>query len=178
MSLQSSTGGMERAYRPRPGYRGIAASVTDPGWLSPVPRDLPTFVVAKGLTMYLPAAEGPLLLRRLVAHLCCGEMAFDTNSRLGVRSVSRIPAVRRSGAHLDWAVNDPRSLERKVPGTTRRRPYQPFCLRPRAQLTSRGTWVEPATSGIPVTRSAGQYPSAVLILQQRGRRRTRRSRSA
>jgi len=106
----------ERVYRPRAGYQAIAASATDPNWLSPVPRSLPSLVGAEGLRMYLPAAEGLLLLNRLVAHLRCGEMAFDTVSRLGARSVSQMPAVRRSGAHVGWAVGDPQSLEQQVPG--------------------------------------------------------------
>lgn len=65
----------ERVYRPRTGYHGIPASATDPAWLSQVPRGLPSVVVAEGLTMYLPAVEGLLLLNRLLAHLRCDEMA-------------------------------------------------------------------------------------------------------
>jgi O-methyltransferase involved in polyketide biosynthesis len=106
----------ERVYRPRTGYRPIPASATDPTWLSQVPRDLPTIVVAEGLTMYLPVAEGLLMLNHLVEHLRCGEMAFDTVSRFGMRSVARTLAVRRSEAQLGWAVDDPRSLEQQVPG--------------------------------------------------------------
>lgn len=106
----------ERLYPARPGYRTIGASVTDPGWLSEVPREHPALVVAEGLTMYLPAAEGPPLLRRLVEHLSRGEMAFDVFSRLGVRLAMRHPTLRRTGARLDWGISNPRDLEREVPG--------------------------------------------------------------
>ncbi len=99
-----------------PGRRGVAASVLDPSWLADVPRDRPAFVVAEGLTMYLPAAQGPALLRRLVAHLPSGGMAFDSWSRLGVRLSRALPVLRRAGARLDWGIDDPHEPERLVPG--------------------------------------------------------------
>jgi O-methyltransferase involved in polyketide biosynthesis len=98
------------------GYRVIGASVLDPGWLAEIPADLPALVVAEGLTMYLPAAAGPPLLRRMVGHFPRGELAFDTYSRLGVRLQKLVTPVRRSGATLSWGVDDPRDLEREVPG--------------------------------------------------------------
>ncbi len=98
------------------GYRAIGASVLDRGWLAEIPADLPALVVAEGLTMYLPAAEGPPLLRRLVGHFPSGELAFDTYSRLGVRMTTLIPVLRRTGVTLGWGVDDPRDLEREVPG--------------------------------------------------------------
>lgn len=107
----------EQLYPERPGgYRAIGASVLDPGWLAEVPGDLPALVVAEGLTMYLPAAQGPPLLRRLVAHFPRGELAFDTYSRLGVRMSKLVPVLRRTGVTLSWGVDDPRDLEREVPG--------------------------------------------------------------
>lgn len=106
----------ERLYDPRPGYSMIAASVTDAGWLAEVPTDRPAIVVAEGLTMYLPAEQGPPLLRRLVDHLPRGEFAFDTYSRLAVRLSRLLPILRRTGARLDWGVDDPRALVRDVPG--------------------------------------------------------------
>jgi len=45
-----------------------------------------------------------------------GEMAFDTYSRLGGRLTRLMPVLRRTGARLDWGIDDPRSLERQVPG--------------------------------------------------------------
>ncbi len=99
-----------------PGRRTVAASVLDPSWLAGVPRDRPAFVVAEGLTMYLPATAGPALLRRLVAHLRSGGMAFDSYSRPGVRLSRAMPVLRRAGARLDWGIDDPHEPERLVPG--------------------------------------------------------------
>jgi len=106
----------ERLYAARPGHRAIGASVTDPSWLGEVPRDRPALVVAEGLTMYLPAAEGPPLLRRLVGHLGRGQLAFDSYSPLGVRLQRFIPLLRRTGARLSWGIADPAALPRAVPG--------------------------------------------------------------
>jgi O-methyltransferase involved in polyketide biosynthesis len=105
-----------RLYPPRPGYTMIPASVTDPGWLVEIPRTRPTLIVGEGLTMYLPTSEGPPLLRRLVAHIDSGEMAFDFYSRLAVRLASLVPVLRHLRIALDWGVSDPHELEHKVPG--------------------------------------------------------------
>lgn len=105
-----------RVFGAAPGHRAIAASVLDPAWPAEVPRDRPALVVAEGLTMYLPREGGIALLRRLVAHLPGGEMAFDTYSPLGVRMSRLMPVLRRAGARLDWGVADPRELEAQVPG--------------------------------------------------------------
>lgn len=106
----------ERLYPSRTGHRALAASVTDLDWLAEVPRGRPALVVAEGLTMYLPTSVGPPLLRRLTGHFPGGEMAFDTYSRPAVRLSSLNPALRRTGARLGWGVDDPRELEREVPG--------------------------------------------------------------
>lgn len=106
-----------RLLPPRPNHYSIGASVTDPGWLAEVPSDRPALVVAEGLTMYLPAAEGPPLLRRLVGHFGVGgEMIFDSYGALGVRLSRLVPVVRRTGVRLDWAIDDGQALADEVPG--------------------------------------------------------------
>lgn len=106
-----------RLFPARPNQYSIGASVIDPAWLAEVPGDRPALVVAEGLTMYLPTAEGPPLLRRLVGHLTAGgEMAFDTYGALGVRLSRLIPVLRRTGVRLDWAIDDPQALAAEVPG--------------------------------------------------------------
>jgi O-methyltransferase involved in polyketide biosynthesis len=104
-----------RLYPPRPGYTMIASSVLDPAWLEEVPGDLPTLIVAEGLSMYLPPDEGPRLFRRLVQCFPEGELAFDSYSRLAVRLGKLNPVVRRAGATLRWGIDDPRELEGAIP---------------------------------------------------------------
>lgn len=100
----------------RRGCHLVGSSVTEPGWLEALPRNRPAMVVAEGLLPYLPEAEVPLLLERLVRHCPAGEIVFDAYSSFGLRLVALQPAVRATGATMDWALDDPADLERQVPG--------------------------------------------------------------
>lgn len=98
------------------GQHALVADVTTTGWLAGLPTGRPTLVVAEGLTMYLRPETGGALLARLVDRFGVGagpggEMVFDAYSPLGVRLARLNPVVRRSGARLRWAVEDPRTLE-------------------------------------------------------------------
>jgi O-methyltransferase involved in polyketide biosynthesis len=66
--------------------------------------------------MYLAGPDVEQLLRRITDRFACGEMAFDALSRLGVRFRKISPAIRRTRAVLGWGLDDPRTLERSVPG--------------------------------------------------------------
>ncbi|MGC7100363.1 class I SAM-dependent methyltransferase [Amycolatopsis lurida] len=96
----------------RPGYRLIASSVTELGWLDEVPADRPVVVIAEGLTMYLREAEIEALIRRIVERFPSGEFVFDLFSKLGIKSQKLNPVVRKSGSTLYWGVDDSRELER------------------------------------------------------------------
>lgn len=99
----------------RENYELIAASVTDPQWLERIPTDRPVLVVAQGLTMYLPRAEGRALFRRITGRFPSGTLALDAHNRLGVRSTN-IMLKRQFGAPLlQWAIEDRRELERLDP---------------------------------------------------------------
>ncbi|MGW0792973.1 class I SAM-dependent methyltransferase [Streptomyces sp. NPDC002911] len=106
----------EELYRPLADHEVIAASVTDADWLARIPTERPVLVVAEGLTMYLAADEGPRALRNFVARFSRGEMVFDTYARFAVRSTRSMALFRQTGARLAWGVDDPRELERDVPG--------------------------------------------------------------
>ena len=73
-------------------------------------------VIAEGLTPYLRAVDGLALLRRITEYFASGEMLFDGYSRLGVWLLQRYGCVKVSGAQLGWCIDDPRELERAVPG--------------------------------------------------------------
>jgi O-methyltransferase involved in polyketide biosynthesis len=105
-----------RLFAPRAGLRTIAASVTDPQLLDAIPSDTPVFVVAEGLTPYLRATDGVVMLRRITEHFPSGEMVFDGYSRLGVWITQRYGPVKASGAQLDWAIDDPHELEAAISG--------------------------------------------------------------
>src|SRR5271166_1604237 len=71
-----------RLYDDAERYRMIGSSVTDPQWLEQIPTGHHTLVVAEGLLMYLPEGEVRQLLDRLTGRFDCGELLFDTLSRL------------------------------------------------------------------------------------------------
>jgi O-methyltransferase involved in polyketide biosynthesis len=74
------------------------------------------FVVAEGLSPYLPATDAVAMLRRITEHFPRGEMVFDCLGRKGVWLTQRTVAVKASGAQLDWSIDDPHELEMLVPG--------------------------------------------------------------
>ena len=106
----------ERLYPHRPGYHVIGTSVLDLAWLEMIPRDTPTLVIAEGLVMYLPPADGTALFHRVVELFPSGEIAFDGYSRLMTRLVSRFAAIRAAHVDLVWGIDDPHDLEKKIPG--------------------------------------------------------------
>ncbi|KUI28735.1 methyltransferase [Mycobacterium sp. IS-1742] len=106
-----------RFYPEREHCHVVAASVTDAGWLSSVPSDRPTLVVAEGVTMYLTEADGVALLRRVVGRFPCGEVQFDAFNRFGIALGWTNTPVRRAGARLHWGIGGPADILDAVPGT-------------------------------------------------------------
>jgi O-methyltransferase involved in polyketide biosynthesis len=100
----------------RDNYHVIAASVTDPAWLTEVRSDRPTLMIAEGLTMYLTESDGVALLRRVVDTFPSGELQFDAFNRLGIKSQWMNAVVRRSGSTLHWGINRPDDIVGAVPG--------------------------------------------------------------
>jgi O-methyltransferase involved in polyketide biosynthesis len=70
-----------RLYSDADGYRMIASSVTEPGWLERIPGDRPALVVAEGLLLYLTEAQVRDLLARITDHFDTGELLADMESR-------------------------------------------------------------------------------------------------
>ena len=95
---------------PQAGVELVPADITDPAWLTAVPHDRPTLVVAEGLSMYLDPQRGRALLTRLAGSLR-GELIMDMNGRAGALGQHLHRNVRRSRARWTWLVNDPRSLQ-------------------------------------------------------------------
>ena len=106
----------QRLFPSRDGAQTIAASLADPHLLDGIAGDTPVLVIAEGLTPYLRAVDGISLMRRITEHFASGEMLFDGYSRLGVWLLQRYGCVKVSGAQLGWCIDDPRELERAVPG--------------------------------------------------------------
>ena len=97
-----------RLYPEHAGYRLLASSATDPGWLDEIPVDRPTLMVAEGVLPYLTAADVQQLFVRLTDRLPSGELIFD-----GVAG----PTARMSKL-FQWSLGDPREIERWNPRLT------------------------------------------------------------
>ncbi|CQD08310.1 O-methyltransferase domain-containing protein [Mycobacterium europaeum] len=95
----------------------VAASVTDPAWLTRIPNDRPALMIAEGLTMYLCEQDGIALLRRVVDRFDRGELQFDAFNRMGIKSQWMNAVVRRSGSKLSWGIDGPGEILAAVPGT-------------------------------------------------------------
>ena len=94
-----------RLYPERAGYRLLASSVTDPGWLDEIPVDRPSLTIAEGVLPYLTEADVRQLLVRLTERLPSGELIFD-----GVAG----PTARMSKL-FQWRLGDPREIEGWTP---------------------------------------------------------------
>jgi O-methyltransferase involved in polyketide biosynthesis len=102
-------------YPERASYELIAASVTDAGLLQRVPRDQPVLVVAEGLMMYLPEADGIALLQQITSSFPEGQIVFDAYGSLTTRIITLASRLSPTPVSLPWGIDDPHSLERKVP---------------------------------------------------------------
>jgi O-methyltransferase involved in polyketide biosynthesis len=95
-----------RLYDDTERYRMIGSSVTDAEWLEQIPTGRPTLVVAEGLLMYLSETEVRALLQRLTDRFDCGELLFDTLSRLA----PLLSKIFTRGI-IKWGIRDVRELQ-------------------------------------------------------------------
>lgn len=106
----------EKLYPSRENYYLLPASVTESEWLTAIPPDRDVLLIAEGLTMYLPQADGLALFRRVVERFPSGELQFDVFNRFAIRTQLINRAIRRTGSTMRWGVNSPEEIVRAVPG--------------------------------------------------------------
>lgn len=99
----------EGLYPSRPGYRTVAASATEAGWLDDVPTGRPLLMIAEGLLMYLPVSQVKALLHRLTGRFGQGQLLFDVVAPW----IARISGL--SGYRLYWGIDDPHEIEKWDP---------------------------------------------------------------
>ncbi len=92
-------------------YRMIGSSVTDLRWFDAVTEEGPACIVAEGLLMYLTEGEVRHLLLSLQERFPGSEVAFDAYSTLTARSVRNHPSVRKTGARVQWGIDDANRIE-------------------------------------------------------------------
>lgn len=94
----------EGFYSNRDGYKMIGSSVTYPDWLTEIPKDRPTIIIAEGLLEYLTAEEVKTLLNRLSDHFLHGQIVFDVMNSFAIKSV-QAKLKDTTGAIHKWAVD-------------------------------------------------------------------------
>lgn len=92
-------------------WRMVASEVTDLRWLDSVTESGPACVIAEGLLMYLREEEVKSLFLALQARFPGSEIAFDAYSRLTARSVATHPSIQKTGARVQWGIDDARAIE-------------------------------------------------------------------
>jgi len=98
-------------------YHLAASSVTDLDWINQINgQGRPTFVVAEGLLMYLPEADVRALFLRLRERFPGCELVCDVFSCLTAERVKAHPSLRKTGAAIQWGIDDPREIEAWAPG--------------------------------------------------------------
>jgi len=146
-----------RLYPDRENCRMVASSVTVGDWLAQVPRDRPAMIVAEGLTPYLDADQGKELLSQLVSHLRAGgELICDVYSELGLKFVRQSPSFQATGAEIHWAIDDPRDLERAVPGLRLVDDVSAYRPQHIARMDWFARWIVLVWSFIPALRKIGR----------------------
>jgi O-methyltransferase involved in polyketide biosynthesis len=91
----------------------LAASFLDEDWLAAVEaRPGPYFFAAEGVLTYLSEAQGTAALARLAARFPGALIALDTYPRSTYERQHQLAARKNIPARWQWAVDDPRTLER------------------------------------------------------------------
>lgn len=117
-----------KLYPERTGYHRIGSSVTEAGWLDEVPGDQTAWILAEGLTYFVPANDMKTLLNRLTGHFPNGEMVFDAVSRLGAKMAQRVftPMDITVGFWIDNARDDIKLLDPKLELVTELQPRDQY----------------------------------------------------
>lgn len=93
-------------------YHMIESSVTESGWFDRVSVvNHPACIVAEGLLMYLREDDVKRLFLNLQRRLPGSEIVFDAYSRVTAQGVNRHPSIKKTGAYVQWGLDDARQIE-------------------------------------------------------------------
>jgi methyltransferase (TIGR00027 family) len=95
----------EAFYSNNGNYRMIAASATDRDWLSQIPNDRPTLIIAEGVLEYFTPEEVKVLLHNLTNYFLHGQIMFDVMNSFAIKAGKK-KLQATTGAVHKWAVDD------------------------------------------------------------------------
>ncbi|WP_214659192.1 class I SAM-dependent methyltransferase [Candidatus Formimonas warabiya] len=109
----------KKFYAESENYRMISASVTDLHWLNTITRsDLPTLIIAEGLTMYLTEEEMKELFLAFQKKFDRAVFIFDAYSLLSVKISQYKNPVNKMGATIRWGLDSPQEIKKYADGIT------------------------------------------------------------
>lgn len=92
-------------------YHMIASSVTEPEWIEKIPQGKDHYIIiAEGLFMYLKENEIKELISRLKNRIGNFTLIFDAYSKLTAKNANNHPSLKKTGATINWGINDPAEL--------------------------------------------------------------------
>ncbi len=98
-------------FKERDKYHMIASSVTDFAWIEQIPQGKEEYIIiAEGLFMYLKEDEIRDLISRLKNRIGNYTLIFDAYSTLTAKNANKHPSLKRTGAKINWGINDPKEL--------------------------------------------------------------------
>lgn len=104
----------QKFYSANKGYSMIGSSITDPNWLTGIPRDQPTIIIAEGVLEYLTGEDVKTLLNQMTDHFLRGQMAFDVMNSYAIKS-GRSRSDPTTDTLHKWAVEDPEEVNKLDP---------------------------------------------------------------
>jgi len=93
-------------------YHMIPCSVTDLAWTESIPdRSSIGMIIAEGLMMYLTEAQVKAIILKLKECFPGSLLVFDAYSKMTASRVKDHPSLRKTGAKIQWGIDDPESIE-------------------------------------------------------------------
>jgi O-methyltransferase involved in polyketide biosynthesis len=92
-------------------YRMVDSSVTEYGWMEEIGASGTVMVVAEGLFMYLQGEDVRGLFEQFHERFDNCEVVFDAFSQLTARKVGRHASLQKTGAVVQWGIDDPCEME-------------------------------------------------------------------
>jgi len=94
-------------------YHLLSSSATELKWIDSIsPEGRAVLVIAEGLFMYLKEAEVSDLIVALQGAFPGCHVIFDVYSRFTAKRVKDHPSIRKTGARVQWGIDDAKEIER------------------------------------------------------------------
>jgi O-methyltransferase involved in polyketide biosynthesis len=95
-------------------YHMIESSITDDRWLTKIPCDKKTLVIAEGVLEYLEVAEVKRLLNQLTNYFVEGQIIFDVMNKFAVNAGKKKLKDTTGAAHK-WAIHNVEEVDKLNP---------------------------------------------------------------